>query len=170
MTPPSLTASTSPYSVTHTNRQRNRIEFLAISRMFTQRLEATKPGPTPTHAQAKIPSLSLAIASNTTCHHRRVNRPDSIMLEEVQPWSTYHWDTQLQVKIKSHQVRSNGHLKYNDRPQLYLILVHSNHWADKTCEIPYTDRTAHPFPLRCHAARITVYLSNEHVLRFIPSR
>ena len=60
----------------------------------------------------------------------------------------------LYIKIKSHQLRSNGHPKYHASPQPCLALVHSNHWADKTCELPHTDHQTYPFPLRCTNTRI----------------
>ena len=39
--------------------------------------------------------------------------------------------TQLYVKIKSHQLRSNGYPKYHARPQSYMSLVHNNYLVEK---------------------------------------
>ena len=66
--------------------------------------------------------------------------------------------TTVYIKIKSHQLRSNGYAKYHVRPQLYLALVHSNHWADKTCELPHANTLQHTFPLRCDTTRICFLL------------
>ena len=84
------------------------------------------------------------------------------------------------MKIKSHQLRSNGYPKYNAQPQPCLVMVHINHWANKTCELPYANQTTHSFPLRSQTARITLplyfypmniyyglYFVNNHVSDFI---
>ena len=63
-------------------------------------------------------------------------------------------DTRVYIKIKSHRDRSNGYPKNYARPQPRMALVHSNHWADKTCELPHTDPISHPVPLRCNTTRI----------------
>ena len=74
----------------------------------------------------------------------------------MDPIETSHTDTQHSVhKIQSHHLRSNGQSKYHASVQSCLALVHSNHWVDKTCELPYTDNRTCPFPLRCTSTRIT---------------
>ena len=59
------------------------------------------------------------------------------------------------IKINSHQLRSNGQPKYHTVPQPYLALVHNNHWANKTCELPHTDDQTYLFPLQCTSTCIT---------------
>ena len=51
--------------------------------------------------------------------------------------------TIVYIKIKSHQLRSNGYPKYHARLQLCLALVYSN-----------ANPQRHIFPLRCDATRI----------------
>ena len=64
-------------------------------------------------------------------------------------------EAQLYVKIKSHQPRPNCTQKYNTGPQPCLALVHSNHWADKTYELPFSVHSSPLFPLTCTHSRIT---------------
>ena len=67
----------------------------------------------------------------------------------------------LFVKIKSHQLRSTGAPKYHDHPQPCYALVHSNHWVDKTCELPYAAPTTIQFPIPCSLVRITAPLYSQ---------
>ena len=63
-------------------------------------------------------------------------------------------DTQLCIKIKSHQLRSNGYPKFHVHPQPCMDLIRSNPWADKRCKLPYIYQIPHPFPLRCNTTII----------------
>ena len=62
--------------------------------------------------------------------------------------------TSIYINIKSHQLRSNGYTKHHTRPQPCLALVHSNHGADKTCELPHTANSQQSFPLCCNTTHI----------------
>ena len=62
--------------------------------------------------------------------------------------------TTVYIKIKSHQLRSNGYPKYHTLPQPCMALIHSNHWADKTCELPHAIHSRHAFSLHCNITRI----------------
>ena len=61
---------------------------------------------------------------------------------------------QLYVKIKLYQLRINGTPKYSTWPTPFLSLVHSNHWANNTCKLPYSAPNSPPFPLTCNHSRI----------------
>ena len=137
------------FGTSYTNRQRTRTVFPAISRMLAQRLEATD-------VHANPPSLPIH-----DDHNSPVNDTPTIMEYVIQQinkmapcgktWIPSKHLTLthsiVYIKIQSHQLRSNGQPKYHASAQSCLALVHSNHWADKTCELPYTDNRTYPFPL-----------------------
>ena len=74
--------------------------------------------------------------------------------------------TTMYIKIKSHQLRSNGYPKYHARPQSCMVLVYINHWANKTCELQHATHSRHVFPLRCKTTRIrsTLYFHTMNML------
>ena len=130
---------------TSTHRQLTRSVFPAISRMLAQRLEASQTGTPPPH----VPPMPLP----TTLCMGPLTLQDTIALQRHcgKTWNPTRHATlmraQLYVKIKSHQLRPNGTPKYNTEPQSCLALVHSNHWADKTCELPFSLPSSPPFPI-----------------------
>jgi len=137
----------------YTNRQCTRYVFPVISRMLAQRLEATSPrlpveaDPSLTYSTDDTPTLMDSILT-----HIRAMPPCG------KTWLPHKHLTVVQqttfIKIKSHQLKSNGHPKYRQDPQPCLALVHSNHWADKTCEIQLLNTSRNTFPLRCTTTRI----------------
>ena len=140
----------------YTNRQRTRSVFPAISRMLAQRLEAT--------------SSRILVDMSQNDHSITCNEADtptlmnSIMtqIRAIPPcgkiWLPHYHINVVQhtiyIKIKSHQLKSNGYPKYRQEPQPCLALVHSNHWADKTCELLLLNTSQNSFPLRCTITRI----------------
>ena len=132
---------------TCTNRQRTRTVFPAISRILAQRLATTQlannhprapPASTPKH----LPTGPQTLHDTITAQIKR------FFPSGKQSNPTKHLITigpHLFVKIKSHQLRSNGVPKYPVQPQPCYALVHSNHWVDKTYELPAADSHA-PYP------------------------
>ena len=125
--------------------------------MLAQRLEASQTCTLPPH----VPPTSLP----TTLRMGPLTLHDTIVLQISQlrhcgkTWNPTRHATimgaHLYVKIKSHQLRPNGTPKYNSGPKPCLALVHSNHWADKTCEFPFSLPSSPSFPLTCVHGRIT---------------
>ena len=114
---------------TYTTRQRTRTVFPAIRRMLAQRLEASRPIP-PLHRAQKTTLLSSFNIDNPTLHDTIVAQ-----IHQIDPYrKTWNPDnyitnfgTQLYGKIKSNELRSNGHPKYNAYPQPCLVIVYINH-------------------------------------------
>ena len=101
------------------NRQRTRSVFSAISRMLTQRLEATSP---------RLPvGVTLEDHSITCNNDDTPTLMDSIMtyIRTMHPcgktWLPHKHITVVQqttyINIKSHQLKSNGYPKYRKDPQ-----------------------------------------------------
>ena len=142
---------------TSTHRQLTRTVFPAISRMLAQRLEASQTGTLPRH-DPPTPLPTPFLMGPLTLH-------ETIVLQIGQMghcgkiWNPTRHATvmgaHLCVKIKSHQLRPNGTPKYNTGSQPCLALIHSNHWADKTCELPFSLPSSHPFSITCVHSRIT---------------
>ena len=124
--------------------------------MFAQRLEATdvraNPPPPPLNDKycsldretpTLMDSVIAQIRKMAPCGKTWIPSKHLTLINNI-----------VYIKIKSHQLRSNRHPRYHASSQPYLALVHSIHWADKTCDIPHTDRQTYPFPLRCTNTRI----------------
>ena len=143
------------FGTSYTNRQRTRTVFPAISRMLAQRLEATNVRANPLPPPLNDEHRSLACVPSTLI--------DSVIaqIRKMSPCSKIWIPSKhltlandiVYIKIKSHQLRSNGHPKYHAAPQPCFALVYNNHLADKTCELPHTDHRTYPFPLRCTNSR-----------------
>ena len=157
-------ASTITYVVTYKtlnppspNRQLTRTVFPAISRILAQRLETTQSGTTANHdLPTMLPPPTLM--RSLTLHDTIVRKIGQIGHCGKQWNPSQHatiMGTQLYVKIRSHQLRSNVTLKYSTKPKPYLALVHSNHWTYKKCELQYSAPNSLPFPLTCNHSRIT---------------
>ena len=141
---------------TYTNRQRTRMAFPAISWMLAQRLEETSPRlplDHPTHyTQPTIHDDSIPKLMTTIIDLIRRLPPCSKTWMPHKHITPIH--TSIYIKIMSNELRSNGYPKYHARPHPCLALVHSNHWADKTCELPHTANSQQSFPLCCNTTRI----------------
>ena len=141
---------------TYTNRQRTRTVFPAISWILAQRLEAISPRlplDHPTHyTQPTIHDDSTPTLMTTIMDQIHRLPPCGKTWMPHKNITPIH--TSIYIKIKSHQLRSNGYPKYHARHQPYLALVHSNHWAYKPCELPHTATAQQSFPLCCNTTRI----------------
>ena len=141
----------------HTHRHRTRAVIPAISRMLAQRLAASQP-PTPaTHPNPGIPRAATWYGPLTCTQHvlqQLTTLPPcgNLWRPSKHITTTGH---HTYIKIKSHQLLSAGFPRSHHRPQPCLAMAHSNHWADKTCELPYSPNTAPSFPLQCLHQRIT---------------
>ena len=143
-----------------TNRQRTRTVYPAISRMLAQRLAATQPTNNhPRAPHARDPTIS---AIGPLILHNTITTQIQHIFPPGRHWNpTKHLTTiglHLFVKIKSHQLCSTGAPKYYAHPQPCYALVHSNHWVDKTCELPYAAPTTIQFPIPCSLVRLTAPL------------
>ena len=133
----------------YTNRQRTRSVFQAISRMFAQRLEAT--------SQRLLIGVSQQDHSITCNEDDTPTLMDSVLtqIRAINPcgktWLPHKHINTVQhttyIKIKSHQLKSNGYPKYRQEPQPCMALVHSTHWADKTCKLPLLNTSRNTSPL-----------------------
>ena len=90
----------------------------------------------------EVPSLSTLASYDTLCFNDATPTQHAIIITQIRKipsrdkkWIPEKWitaiATQLYVKIKSHQLRSNEYPKYHAQPQSYMDLVHNNHLADK---------------------------------------
>ena len=145
------------FGTSYTNRQRTRTYFPAIIWMLAQRLKAT-------NVRANPPSLPLNNDQKTFVNDT-ITTMESVIaqIKKITPCGkTWILSKHLTlthnivyIKIKSHQLRPNGQPKYHASPHPCLALVHGNHWADRTCELPHTDNQTYPFLLRFTSTRIT---------------
>ena len=137
------------FGTSYINRQRTRTVFLAISRMLAQRLEVTNvranPPILPTHDDHNSPGDDTPTIEESVIQQIMKMYPCGKTWIPSKHLTLTH--SIVYIKIQSHQLRSNGKPKYHASTQSCLDLVHSNHWADKTCELPYTDNRTYPFPL-----------------------
>ena len=140
-----------------TNRQRTLEVFPAISCILSQRLAATQP--VGSHRGAPSASVPTHPTIKPLPLHDTIDSQIWRFTPSGKHWNpTKHLTTiglHLFVKIKSHQLRSNGIPKYYSQPQPCFALVHINDWVDKTCELPYANTTNRPLPLPCSLVRIT---------------
>ena len=70
----------------------------------------------------------------------------------------YEYNRTVHIKIKLDQLRLNWYPKYHIPPQLWLFLVHINHWMEKTCEILYTVVIKQNSSLSCNVMYIVSLL------------
>ena len=141
-------------------RQRERKVFPAINRMYTRRLNVlVQPRPAIRHINTTHSSVSTMELQHSV---KTLSLRYAILLLCGKTWTPdKHIDiinTTVYIKIKSYQLRSNGCSKYHTRPQLFMVLVYSNHWTNKTWELQYTNQTSRPFPLKCNTTRTLVSL------------
>ena len=142
---------------TSTNRKLTRTVFPAISCILAQRLDASYTGIPPRHYSPTTLPTPIIMGQLTLC--------ETIVLQIGQmehcgkTWNPARhaivMGVQLYVKMKSHQLRTNGTPKYNTGSQPCLALLHSNYWADKTCELPFSVHPSLPFPITYALSRIT---------------
>ena len=144
----------------YTNRHRTRSVYPAISRMLAQRLAATQPSSN--HISAPHARVQNNSAIGPLTLHNTITAHIQHIFPHDRHWNpTKHLTTighHLFVKIKSHQLRATGAPKYRVNPQPCYALAHSNHWVDKTCELPYAVLPTLQFPLPCSLVRITTPL------------
>ena len=104
--------------ITFTNRQRTRTVFPAINIKLTQRLDTTQS------PSQLTPDTSVVLPTPTTMTTPTLHDTIVTKIRQINPcenrWNpdkyTTTIGTQLYVKIKSHQLRSNGYPKYNAKP------------------------------------------------------
>ena len=142
------------FGKSYTNRQRTRTVFPAISRILAQRLEVMniRANPPPYDDPNLTGNETPTIIESVIQHIKEMSPCGKTWIPSKHLTLTHNI---VYIKIKARQLRSNGQPKYHASPQPCFALVHSNHWADKTCELPHTDNLPYPFPLRCTSTRIT---------------
>ena len=117
------------------NIQLTQIVFPATSRMLAKRFKATQSPSSLTYDTSVISSIPTNMMT-PKLHDTIATQIQQINLFENK-WNPDKHTTiigsQMYVKIKSHQLRSNRHPKYNAKPQSCLTLVHINHLVNKTC-------------------------------------
>ena len=134
----------------YTKRQHARFVIPAISRMLAQRLEATSPRLPIGLSQQELPISCTeddtpTLMDSTMTQIYAIHPCGKTLLPHKHLTIVHHT---IYIKIKSHQLRSNGYPKYRTQPQPCMAFVHINHWADETCELPPLDTLRNSLSLR----------------------
>ena len=162
-------------ATTYINRQRTKRLFPAIGWKLAQYLEATS---------AWISHGPTQRSDTSSCHDDEIPTLMEAILTQIQKilpcdkkWIPNKHittvDKRMNINIKYQQILSTGYPQYHVRSQPCMILVYSNHWVDKTCELSHIDPLEHPFPLHYNTTRILsppLHSSDKHVLFPVPRR